>query len=847
MPSRDGSAPVVSDAPPIGLPRPAAPARLLTGATPKNGLGSLTPDGAYEITLREGATTPAPWGNVIANERAGFLVSENGSGCTWAESSYFYRLSPWRNDPVSDPPTEVVYLRDDETGEVWTVTPTPVRHASPYVVRHGPGSTEFRHNHAGIAASLSLGMAPSDPVKITVLTVTNETNHLRRLTVTSYIEWVLGVAREVTRHHVRTTFDRGLEAMFAQNGFDPQYAEWVAFAALSEPLSSYTADRREFLGRNGSYGDPAALRRILLAESTGAGLDPCSALQCEVALRPGETRSIAIVLGAAAAPTAARDLVKKYKDAESARRAVGDSQAAWRDRLGKISVRTPEPTFDAMLNGWLFYQALSCRMWGRTALYQSSGAYGFRDQLQDSAAFVYAEPEITRAHILRCAARQFVEGDVQHWWHPQTGQGVRTRISDDLVWLPFIVDHYVAVTGDIGILDDQAPFLTTRELEPGEAELYDRPDVSSENASVYDHCLRALRRAATAGPRGLPLIGSGDWNDGFNRVGIEGRGESVWLAWFLITTLRRFAAHCDARNDASAAASLRQQADKYAETIEATSWDGEWYRRAYFDDGTPLGSASESECSIDSIAQSWGVISGAAPPERARQAMASFNRHLVREDARLLMLLTPAFDRTTHDPGYIKGYVPGVRENGAQYTHGALWAVLATALDGDGDRALELFQMINPLTHAGNAAAVGRYKVEPYVVAADVYTAAGHLGRGGWTWYTGSAAWMYRVGLEAILGFTKRGNTLRLDPCIPAHWDRVTIDYTYRSTRYHIEVRNPNGVNRGVTALSVDGVPAGDDVIALTDDEQQHEVVVEMGAVRAGAPEMVEEQRVEST
>ncbi len=681
--------------------RPPTPSTLAPGAAPANGLGALAADGAYEITLRDRATTPAPWCNVVANEHGGFLVSESGSGCTWADSSYFYRLTPWQNDPVMDPPTEVIYLRDDETGEVWTVTPVPVRHTSPYVVRHSPGTTEFRHTHAGIAATLALGMAADDPVKIASLTLVNETNHLRRLTVTSYVEWVLGVVREVARHHVRTTFDRGTDVMFAQNGFDPQFADWVAFAALSEPLTGYTADRREFLGRNGRYGDPAALKRVLLAETTGAGLDPCAALQCEIVLQPGETRSIVAILGAAPSQTAARELVAVYKNREAAQRSAAEDREAWAARLATITVRTPEPTFDAMLNGWLLYQALSCRMWGRTALYQASGAYGFRDQLQDSAAFVYAEPELARAHILRCAGRQFHEGDVQHWWHPQTGQGVRTRISDDLVWLPFITDHYIAVTGDTGILDNQAPFLSTRALEPNEPELYDRPDVTSESAPLYEHCMRALRRAATRGVHGLPLIGSGDWNDGYNRVGIEGKGESVWLAWFLIATLRRFAAHSDARGDAPAATWMRQQADAYAEAVEHTAWDGEWYRRAYFDDGTPLGSSENQECTIDSIAQSWGVISGAAPAGHARQAMTSLNRHLVREDARLIMLLTPPFDRTTHDPGYIKGYVPGVRENGAQYTHGALWAVLSTAMSGDGDRAVELFQMINPLTHTG--------------------------------------------------------------------------------------------------------------------------------------------------
>jgi cyclic beta-1,2-glucan synthetase len=465
-------------------------------------------------------------------------------------------------------------------------------------------------------------------------------------------------------------------------------------------------------------------------------------------------------------------------------------------------------------------------MWARTALYQSSGAYGFRDQLQDVMAFVYAEPAIAREHILRAASRQFVEGDVQHWWHPPAGRGIRTRFSDDLVWLPFVVDHYVRVTADASVLDETVPFLTMRELAPDEHEVYDLPQVSEERATLYEHCLRALRRACTAGAHGLPLIGSGDWNDGMNRVGVEGRGESIWLAWFLAATLRAFTAHAERCGDGAAAADLHARADAYMEAVETHGWDGEWYRRAYYDDGTPLGAAASEECRIDSIAQSWSVISGEGEPGRQASAMRSLQQHLVREDARLIMLLTPPFDRTAHDPGYIKGYVPGVRENGAQYTHAALWAVLATALRGDGDRAFELFQMLNPLTHARTPAEVETYKVEPYVVAADVYTAAGQLGRGGWTWYTGSASWMYRVGLEAILGFTKAGDSLRIEPRVPAHWGDFAIEYRYGSAVYAIAVQDPGWLAASGAEVALDGRVLDDAAIPLVDDGARHEIIV---------------------
>ncbi|MEP6551006.1 MAG: hypothetical protein ABJB95_07470, partial [Gemmatimonadales bacterium] len=684
-----------------------------TGLESFNGMGGFNKDNEYEIHLTGSDLPPAPWTNVVGNPVAGFIVSEGGSGTTWAGNSFFYRLTPWHNDPVRDPSSDCIYLRDDANGDLWTPTALPIHEPTPYKVRHGAGYSVFDHTHKGLASSLRIGVDQTDPVKISVLKLRNEGATKRKLTLTWYLEWVLGVSRELTQYQIRTSFDEATQSMFARNYFDSQFAETVAFASISERVAYYTADRREFLGRNGTNSSPAGLERAGLSGAIGATIDPCCALQVSVTLEPGEARDIVMLLGAAEGEDAVRQIISRNRSVSDAKRAVETNTKSWEKRLQTIQVKTPEPTFDLMLNQWSLYQALSCRMWARTALYQSSGAFGFRDQLQDAMAFVYADPDVAREHIIRAAGRQFVEGDVQHWWHPQSGRGVRTRFSDDLVWLPYVLDHYVNVSCDTGIFDVDIPYLTMRELNPDEHEVYDLPKVAAETGSIYDHCIRALTRATTKGVHGLPLIGSGDWNDGMNRVGIEGKGESVWLAWFLISTLRKFATHAEKRGDIPTRDDMLAKAEGYAEAVEASAWDGEWYRRAYFDDGSPLGSRTSDECKIDSIAQSWSIISGAGQPDRAKIAMQSLNKYLVREDARLIMLLTPPFDKTTHDPGYIQGYLPGVRENGAQYTHAALWAVLATALQGDGNRAFELFQMLNPITHAATPQAVDIYKVEP--------------------------------------------------------------------------------------------------------------------------------------
>ncbi len=808
------------------------PARV--PATYANGYGALTEADDFAMSVAGGRVPPAPWANVIANPSFGFCVTERGGGFTWAENSYFFRLTPWFNDPVSDPCGEVLYLRDLASGVVWTPTPGPAcamgANAPEYTVTHAPGMTRFVHERGDIETELTLAVPLADPVKIARLRITNGGSTPRRFSLTSYVELTLGAEREHTRHQLHTRHDAASGAILAQNFYAPDFTTRVAFSWISETPTSYTARRDHFIGRNGDLTTPLGMRQDRLSGATGVGHDPCAALRCNITLEPGETRMVVVLLGAAQSDDDARALIGRHGAPAAAEGSMQEATAAWDKRLSVIRVQTPDTEFNALFNRWSLYQALSCRMWARSALYQSSGAYGFRDQLQDCMAFVYADAELARAHLIRAAGRQFLEGDVQHWWHEPSGRGIRTRFSDDLAWLPFVADHYVQITGDAAFWDARAPYLAMRLLAPGEQEVYDKPTDSGETGTIYEHCVRALDHACTSGEHGLPLIGSGDWNDGLNRVGVHGKGESVWLAWFLATTLRRFAAHATARGDADTAARFLAQSNSYVAAVERTSWDGGWYRRAYFDDGAPLGTSADPECQIDAIAQSWAVLSGAADPVRARAAMQAVNQRLVRNDERIILLLTPPFNRSERDPGYIKGYVPGVRENGAQYTHAALWTVLAMAQLGDGNLAGELMSMLNPLSHTRTPADAERYKVEPYVVAADVYSAAGQEGRGGWTWYTGSASWSYRVALEGMLGFAKRGDRLEIDPCIPAAWQQFTIGYTYGASTYAIEVRNPDGVCRGVSGVTVDGAVAADRTIVLLDDGAAHTVIVTLGA-----------------
>ena len=793
-----------------------------------NGLGGFSPAGdEYVISLTGKQTTPLPWLNVIANPHFGFMVSEAGSGYTWYKNSRENKLTPWSNDQVSDPASEVIYLTDGDTGELWTTTALPIRETEPYNIRHGFGYSVFEHTSHGIKQRMTQHVPVEDTVKLSILNLKNLSDVERHLTLTYYIRPVLGVTDQVTAMHIKTSQDKA-GTLLLENPYNEEFAGSICFIDASVKERTVTSDRKEFFG-TGDLSSPDSLFYAKLSGEIGTGYDPCGALQVKITLKQNENKELVFLLGMAPEMKEVQSLVQKYRSVKNAKDSLLQVKNFWKTKLANVQVETPTKGLNLMLNGWLQYQTVSCRLWARTGFYQCGGAFGFRDQLQDSLAIAPFWPEATRAQILLHASRQFIEGDVQHWWHEPSGKGTRTKSSDDRLWLPYVTAEYIRITGDSEILEEEVHFLEDKPLQEYEDERYGIPTVSAVKSSLYEHCARAIEVSLQFGAHGLPLMGAGDWNDGMNTVGNKGKGESVWLGWFLATVLEMFVPISSLRGELAKADKYQEQRSSLVAALEQNAWDGNWYRRAYYDNGRPMGTAANMECRIDSIAQSWSVISGAGDPNRVREAMMSLEAHLVNWEDGLIKLLTPPFNKSEQEPGYIKGYIPGVRENGGQYTHAAAWAIIAFAKLGDGDKAWELFELINPINHTASHRDYSRYKTEPYVMAADVYSAAPHAGRGGWTWYTGAAGWMYRAGIEYILGLQKNGEMMIIDPCIPAKWPEYSLSYTYLSTKYQIKVQNPEMISKGVKRLALDGMVSASNHFKLIDDGKDHLVEVTMG------------------
>jgi cyclic beta-1,2-glucan synthetase len=843
-----------SDPPKVSIPqlrpirvrnREAAPAASAT-IPPRhdllffNGHGGFSADGReYVISTTADQRTPAPWVNVLANESFGTIVSDAGTANTWSENAHEFRLTPWKNDPVCDSGGEAFYIRDEESGYFWSPTSLPRPGTTPYVTRHGFGYTVFEHLDEGIKSELSTYVAIDAPIKFSVIRIRNESGRSRRISVTGYVEWVLSDLRARSAMHLVTTTDSS-GAIFVRNPYSSDFADRIAFFDVDDSTRTVCCDRTEFLGRNGSLANPASMTQTRLSGRTGAGLDPCAAIQVSFELDDGQDREIVFTLGASREMEATRKLLVRFRGSEAARQALEKVRTCWTHTLEALQVETPDPALNLLANGWLLYQTLASRLWARSGYYQPGGAFGFRDQIQDSMALIHAEPLLVRKHLLRCAAHQFRDGDVQHWWHPPSNRGVRTHCSDDFLWLPVVTCKYVSATGDTGVLDEPVHFIDGRAVKPGEDSYYDLPEQSPATATLYEHCTQAILRGLQFGEHGLPLMGSGDWNDGMNLVGIHGKGESVWLGFFLYRVLVDFADLAILHGDNAFAERCRHESAQLRGNIERNAWDGEWYLRAYFDDGTPLGSSRNEECQMDSIAQSWSVLSGIGNEDRSRQAMRELDRRLVRRNDSLIQLLDPPFDRSHLDPGYIKGYVPGVRENGGQYTHAAIWVVMAFAELKDSEKAWELWSMIQPLRHGSSKESIATYKVEPYVIAADLYSVPPHTGRGGWTWYTGSAGWMYRLITESILGIQRKMDTLHFAPCVPADWKSFTVAYRYYETTYHIEIRHTES-NTPKTSITVDGMIQSQPFLVLKNDFKDHraEILVESPLKPVSVPDSV--------
>jgi cellobiose phosphorylase len=790
-----------------------------------NGMGGFNADGsAYHIMTSADKPTPAPWCNVLTNPSFGTVISESGQSYSWMDNAHEYRLTPWNNDSISDLCGEAFYIRDEESGKYWSPSLLPTPGKSGYQCIHGFGYSEFRFAEDGIFSSMTVFADLEDPVKYILFKIKNASGRMRKLSITGYAEWVLGDLRSKTAMQITTELNQETGVLLAGNAYNSDFGTYVSYFDVDDNSKTFTTDRTEFLGRNGTYKNPEAMGKAKLSGRIGAALDACAVLQSAMDLTDSEERTLVFRLGAGKDQYSALQTAKKVKGSINAVEALARVKEFWKKTLSAVKVESPDPAINFLFNGWLNYQTIASRMWGRSGFYQSGGAFGFRDQLQDVLSLLHSRPDLVRQQILLSASRQFPEGDVQHWWHPPMGRGVRTTCSDDYLWLPYVVSRYVKHTADETVLDENVKFIEGRLLNPGEESNYEMPSVSNQSQHLYEHCKLSIQHGLHFGSHGLPLIGSGDWNDGMDKVGNEGKGESVWLAFFLYDVLTRFQEVAHARKDLVFEELLQKESLQLKKNIESNAWDGNWYLRAFFDDGTPLGSSKNEECKIDSIPQSWSVISEAGNPSRSRTAMQSAYDRLVKKDLSVIQLFDPPFDHAVPNPGYIKGYLPGVRENGGQYTHAAVWLIMASAALADKQRTYDLIQLVNPLNHGSTASGIKKYKTEPYVIAADVYAVESHEGMGGWTWYTGSAGWMYQLLAESFFGLKRSGNRLTFMPCVPDNWNSFKIRYTFADTEYHLYFDRNDTLEE--MTISLDGVSQSSNDVLLLNDKTVHEVKI---------------------
>ncbi len=789
-----------------------------------NGFGGFVEDGReYEIFLSDDNRPPAPWINVIANKNFGFHVSESGAGLTWAVNSRENKITSWSNDPVSDQASEAIYIKDEITGKVVTPMSLGRKDRGVYRVRHGFGYSVFYHDEEDIKQELKVFTPLDEPLKLWNLKLTNTSDRERYLSITYYVEWVMGVDKEYTSPYTISSYNYEHEYLIAKNIYNYSFRKQQSFIFSSEMITGYTGDRRGFLGLKGSVINPEGLNKKL-SGNTGAGYDPCGVIQVSIAIKPNESKTVVFGLGQSADVEEINTLRHKYEDVTKIGQELDRVKTYWDELLGTIKVKTRDRAIDILVNGWLLYQTVSCRINARAAFYQCGGAYGFRDQLQDVLSLLHTSPQAVKEQILIACSRQFEEGDVQHWWHPPTGVGVRTRISDDLLWLPYVTAAYIRSTGDYSILKERVHYIKGPLLEKDEHDVMFTPEVSHMESSVYEHCKKTIIHTRF-GKHGLPLMGGGDWNDGMNEVGIEGKGESVWLGWFLYALLGEFTPLCYHEDDLEFAKEQEQSRESIRCNLEEHTWDGEWYIRAFYDNDEKLGSKENHECKIDSISQSWSVISGGAQRERALKAIHSARKYLVNEKDKISLLLSPPFDKTEKNPGYIRNYYPGMRENGGQYTHASVWLAIASSIIGDDSLAHTLFTILNPIHITSNKKDALRYQKEPYVMIADISFGESHTGNGGWSWYTGSAGWMYQGLIKSFLGISKEGTHLIIDPSTPIEFGDYTVWYRYGTTNYEIRVTGKSKDDGGIREFIIDGVKVPENKIKLVDDGESHLVI----------------------